>query len=150
MRSLLAVLMLLLTSSPRSALAQGRPADERAVREVITATGAALNARDWEAASRVFAVDGDVILQGSPRVSGRPAIRAFWAKSWAAAPAQRRITLSVASLRLLGPDVALADCTATFTVGVPVRDRATYVLVRRGGTWQVAALRVMPAESPTS
>jgi len=150
MRSLLAFLMLVLATSPRTALAQGGPADERAVREVIRTTGAALNARDWEAAARVFAADGDVILPGSARVSGRTAIRAFWAKSWAGAPAQRRITLSVVSLRLLGPDVALADCTAEFSAGLPVRDRATYVLVRRGGTWQVAALRVMQAESAKS
>jgi hypothetical protein len=55
--------------------------------------------------------------------------------------------LTVQSLRFLTPDVAVADCTAEFSAGEPTRDRATYVLVRRGGAWQVAALRVMEAEA---
>ena len=59
----------------------------------------------------------------------------------------RRIMLTVQSLRFLTPDVAVADCTAEFSAGEPTRDRATYVLVRRGGAWQVAALRVMEAEA---
>lgn len=126
---------------------QDRSADERAIRDLIQATGAALNARDWTAAAAVYAEDGDVILPRSPRVAGREAIRALWQQGWSAAPAQRRITLTVRSLRFLDSDVAVADCTAEFSAGEPTRDRATYVLARRGGEWQVAALRVMQAEA---
>lgn len=134
-------------SPGQRAAGQDRSADERAIRELIQATGAALNARDWTAAAAVFAEGGDVILPGSPRVSGREAIRAFWQQRWSAAPKQRRITLTVRSLRFLDSEAAVADCTAEFSAGEPARDRATYVIVRRGGVWQVAALRVMQTEA---
>lgn len=42
----------------------------------------------------------------------------------------------------------MAELAADFSSGTPARDRATYVLVRRGTRWTVAALRVMPAENP--
>jgi uncharacterized protein (TIGR02246 family) len=125
---------------------QARPADEQAVRQVIQETGDALNARDWDGAAAVFAEDGDVVLPRSPRVSGRSAIRTLWQERWSGAPAERKITLSVRSLRFLAPDVAIADSNAEFTAGEPTRDRATYVIVRNAGTWRVAALRVMDAE----
>jgi uncharacterized protein (TIGR02246 family) len=130
----------------RPVVGQQRAQDEQAVRQVIQATGAALNGRDYGAAAAVFADDGDVILPRSRRVSGQQAIRAFWQETWSPAPSERRIALTVRSLRFLGADVAIADCTAEFTIGQPARDRATYVLVRRGSAWKVAALRVMDAE----
>ncbi|HSJ30441.1 MAG TPA: SgcJ/EcaC family oxidoreductase [Longimicrobiales bacterium] len=138
-------LMVLASASPLPA--QDPSADEQAVRRAIEATGVALNARDYAAAAAVFAENGDLILPRSRRVVGRTAIRAFWEERWSQAPVERRITLTVQSLRFLTPDVAVADCTAEFTVGEPTRDRATYVLVRRGEFWQVAALRVFEAEA---
>jgi hypothetical protein len=42
--------------------------------------------------------------------------------------------------------VAIVEVSARFSAGEPERDRATYVMVRRGGRWLVEALRVMPAE----
>lgn len=132
---------------PARVAGQQASADEQAVRQAIEATGAALNARDYDGAAAVFADDGDLILPRSRRVVGRAAIRAFWQERWSGAPADRRIALTVQSLRFLNPDVAVVDCTAEFTVGEPTRDRATYVLVRLGGAWQVAALRVMEAEA---
>jgi uncharacterized protein (TIGR02246 family) len=127
---------------------QERTADEQPVRQLIQTLGSALNARDYGAAAAVFADDGDLMMPRSRRASGQPAIRALWQESWAGAPAQNRITITVRSLRFLGPDVAIADVTAEFTAGQPSRDRATYVLVRRGGSWKIAALRVMEAEAP--
>lgn len=147
MRMTLLFIGLLVASPLQRAEGQVRPADEQAVRQLIQATGAALNARDYAAAAGVFGADGDVILPRSRRVSGQAAIRVFWQETWSGAPAERRIALTVQSLRFLGADVAIADCTAKFTVGEPARDRATYVLVRRGGAWKVAALRVMEAEA---
>jgi uncharacterized protein (TIGR02246 family) len=136
----------LFSIAPLPVAGQTRSADEQGVREVIRATGAALNTRDWDAAAAVFAEDGDVVLPRGPRISGRSAIRTLWQERWSGVPAERKITLTVRSLRFLAPDVAIADCTAEFTAGEPARDRATYVIVRDAGTWRVAALRVMDAE----
>ena len=121
MRMTLLFIALLVLSPLRPAAGQQRSADEQAVRQLIQATGAALNARDYGAAAAVFAEDGDVILPHSRRVSGQPAIRAFWQETWSGAPAERRIALTVRSLRFLGSDVAIADCTAEFTAGEPTR-----------------------------
>ena len=129
-----------------SALGQERPADERAIRETVEAIPTALNARDWEAAAAPFAEDGDVLVPGSPLASGRAAIAAFWEQGWSDAPDDRRITVTIQAIRFLGPDVAIVELTAEFSVGEPARDRATYVIVRTGDAWQVAALRVMLAE----
>jgi uncharacterized protein (TIGR02246 family) len=148
MRMTLLIIWLIVLSPLQTAAGQARSEDEQAVRQVIQSTGAALNARDYGAAAAVFAEDGDVIVPRSRRVSSQPAIRAFWQEAWSGAPAQRRIALTVRSLRFLGADVAIADCTAEFTAGEPTRDRATYVLVRSGRTWNVSALRVMEAEAP--
>jgi uncharacterized protein (TIGR02246 family) len=130
-----------------SALGQERPADERAIRETVEAVATALNARDWEAAAARFAEDGDVLVPGSPLASGgRAAIAAFWEQGWSDAPDDRRITVTIQAIRFLGPDVAIAELTAEFSAGEPARDRATFVIVRTGDAWQVAALRVMQAE----
>jgi len=127
------------------ALGQERPADERAIRETVEAIPTALNARDWEAAAAPFAEDGDVLVPGSPLASGRAAIAAFWEQGWSDVP-DRRIAVTIQAIRFLGPDVAIVELTAEFSVGEPTRDRATYVIVRTGDAWQVAALRVMLAE----
>ena len=126
---------------------QERPADERAIRETVEAVPTALNARDWEAAAAPFAEDGDVLVPGSPLASGRAAIAAFWEQGWSAAPDDRRIAVTIQAIRFLSPDVAIVELTAEFSAGEPARDRATYVIVRRGEAWQVAALRVMQAET---
>ena len=127
------------------ALGQERPADERAIRETVEAVPTALNARDWAAAAAPFAEDGDVLVPGSPLASGRAAIAAFWEQGWSDVP-DRRIAVTIQAIRFLGPDVAIVELTAEFSVGEPTRDRATYVIVRTGDAWQVAALRVMLAE----
>src|SRR5690349_18331167 len=95
MRVPIAFIALALLGPASAAPAQGRLPDERPIRAVITATGAALNARDWDAAAAVFTEDADVILPVGPRTSGRAAIRALWQRGWGGAPAERRIALTV-------------------------------------------------------
>jgi uncharacterized protein (TIGR02246 family) len=124
-----------------------RAADERAIRDTIARVQEALNARDYAAAAAPFGDDGDLVLPGAARVTGRVAVQAEWRRAWSAA-GDRRIAVVVRSIRFTGPDAALAELTAEFSSGTPVRDRATYVLVRREDRWNVAALRVMPAEGP--
>ncbi len=137
---------LAIATSPAEALGQERPEDERAIRETVEAVPTALNARDWAAAAAPFTEDGDVLVPGSALASGRAAIAAFWEQGWSDAPDDRQIAVTIQAIRFLGPDVAIAELTAEFSAGEPTRDRATYVIVRDGDTWQVGALRVMQAE----
>jgi len=124
-----------------------RAADERAIRETIERLTQALNGRDYAAAAAPFGEDGDLVLPGAARATGRAAVEAKWSRAWSAA-GDRRIAVTVRAVRFVGSDAALAELTAEFSSGTPARDRATYVLVRRGDRWNVAALRVMPAENP--
>ena len=121
-------------------------AGDAAVRARIRALEAAWNARDATGVASGYAPDGDVILGDGPRHSGRDAIRRSSAAMWSGVPRERRISISVDAIRHLGPDTAIAECTARFSAGEPTQDRATWVMVRREGAWWVAALRVMPVE----
>jgi uncharacterized protein (TIGR02246 family) len=121
-------------------------AGDAAVRARIKALEAAWNARDAAGVASAYAPDGDLILGDGPRHSGRDAIRRSSAAMWSGVPPERRISISVDAIRHVGPDTAIAECTARFSAGEPAQDRATWVMVRRQGSWWVAALRVMPAE----
>jgi len=123
-------------------------AGDDAVRARIKALEAAWNSRDAAGVASAYAPDGDLILGDGPRYSGRDAIRRSSTAMWSGVPPERRISISVDAIRHLGPDTAIAECTARFSAGAPTQDRATWVMVRREGAWWVAALRVMPAERP--
>ena len=134
------------SSRPLTVANPDHAADERAIRQIIDRLTQALNARDYAAAAAPFGEDGDLVLPGGARVTGRAAVEAEWSRAWSTA-GDRRIAVTVREVRFIGSDEALAELTAEFSSGTP-RDRATYVFVRRGDRWKVAALRVMAAEGP--
>lgn len=127
-------------------LAADDAASAAGVRARVKALEAAWNARDAGGIAAVFAPDGDLILGDSPRYSGQEAIRLSSQDMASATPPARKISISVDAIRHLSPDIAIAECTAKFSAGEPTQDRATWVMVRRQGAWQIAALRVLPAE----
>ncbi|MGQ0736350.1 MAG: YybH family protein [Acidobacteriota bacterium] len=130
------------------AAAQGRAADEAAVRARITVGVEAINRRDAAGWAALFTPDADVIVLDGPRAEGRAAIQALAAKNWAAAP-NERATITPTAIRFLGSDIAIVNTTARFTGGAaPGEDRGTWVLQRQAGTWLITALRVMPAGQP--
>ncbi len=126
--------------------AQNRTSDEAAIRGQVAAMEAAYNKRDTAALAAIYATDGDVMMVAGPRSSGHEAIRRATETDWAKMPSTRQISLTVDSIRFLSSDVAIAECTARLSEGEPSQDRGTWVMVRRDGTWRVAALRVLPAE----
>jgi uncharacterized protein (TIGR02246 family) len=142
--------MLLIAACAAQPGSQERAGDEAAIRAQLAAMEAAWNERDAAALAALYTADGDAILLLNPqRMAGQNAIRgAAEAGSFfpLAGTPDRRISLDVEGIRFISSDVAIADATARFLAGEPAQTRPTYVMVRRDGTWRIAALRVLPAE----
>jgi uncharacterized protein (TIGR02246 family) len=143
MRNML--LSLLAACVPAIAIAQGTQTTEAAIREHIAAHAAAINQRDAAALATLFTPDADEVIADGPRSIGRDAIRAAAQRDLPAWPPARRFTLEVTGVRLLTPDIAIVETSATFSEG-PVRsNRGTHIVVRRDGKWFTTALRVYPS-----
>lgn len=143
MRAKCVALLAMCVSSPL--VAQSAPAPERAFREHAAAYAAAINKRDATAVAALFTPDGDQIFVDHPRIAGRDAIRDAAQTMLATWPATMQFTLEVTGARILSPSIAIVETLATFSEG-PVRsNRGTLVMVRQGGKWLAAALRVYPA-----
>jgi uncharacterized protein (TIGR02246 family) len=126
--------------------AQGRAADEAAMRAHAVAIENGINKRDAAALSALFTPDADEINGDGPRIVGRDAMRRVDGAELAKWPPTRRFNLAVTGIRFLGPDTAIVETLARFSEG-PVRaNRGTWVAVRQDGKWLIAALRVYPAQ----
>ncbi len=147
-----ALLMLALTTMVISCAAGGqglataatedRSIDDAAIRAVVAAMESALNTRDAEAYASAYLLDGDFIDMAGPQSEGYDAIFHEMERLLATLPNDiGNIAIPVSSVRFLAPDVAVADCDV-----LPSGSRATYVMVRRGDSWLVAAGRILPPE----
>ena len=126
--------------------AQGRTADEAAIRAHAVKIESALNKRDAAALGELFTPDADEINSDGPLVAGREAMRRVDGAELAKWSPTMRFSLTVTGIRFLGQDVAIVETAARFNEG-PVRaNRGTWVCVRQGGKWLIAALRVYPAQ----
>lgn len=130
------------------AKAQSRAADESVLRARVAAFETAYNKRDATALGALYAMDADLIVVDGPTATGRAAIIAASQRDWASGTATRRISLTVTSIRFVGPDVAVINTRARFNEGSVREDRGTWVSVRQSGGWVMGALRVMPAARP--
>ena len=148
MRVLPLLLTIILTAPGSTILGQERAADETAIRKSITALEGALNAHDATGGARLFAEDGDQIVLGSAQYRGRADIERAYREKRLSIPDGKHIAITVRSIRFISPDVALVDVEGHLVEAPSAsKDRAFYVMVRRGGSWQIAALRVHGPES---
>jgi uncharacterized protein (TIGR02246 family) len=123
------------------------------VRAQVRAYERAWNSHDASRVAAFYTHDADMVMGNGPRISGRAAITEWWARYFAAISDQRVGTLEVESLRLLTPDVALAN-VSTLTAGRDEKDevlparraRGTWILTAQDGQWLISALRGLPAE----
>ena len=147
MRNIVLALAVMSSAAPLAPLAaQDRAADEAAIRAHAVAVENAINNRDAAALVALFTPDGDEILGDGPRLVGREAMRQAQEARQAQRSPTMRFTLEVTGIRFLGQDIAIVETTARFSEG-PIRaNRGTWVSVRQGGKWLIAALRVYPAE----
>ena len=100
-----------------------------------------------------FSADCDLIVGVQPRVSGRVAIEQWWLSYFSRIDSGRTITISIDSVRLLRPEVALLNVD-TITAGnhsetnqalEQRKARGTWLVIQDDGEWEIAALR---AHSP--
>ena len=122
---------------------------EELVREYETAW----QSHDGSKLAGFFAEDADMILGIQPRIVGREAIAKWWDLYFSRLDRGRRLTISLESVRVLSPTVALLNVGTTTagthsTTGEVLESRearGTWVVTRHGDGWSIAALR---AHSP--
>lgn len=122
------------------------------IRALVDAFENAFNRHDPSAISGLYGEDAEFVVRNSPVLRGRQAIL-DWGRTYFSQPRPYRAILIVDDIRMLTPDVALVNLVATGAppdaeapVG-PVRyTRATWVVVREGTEWRIAALWVLPSE----
>jgi uncharacterized protein (TIGR02246 family) len=122
------------------------------IRAFVEAYEDAFDRHDPEALSAYYRDDADMIVREGPVIHGVPAIREWW-RTYFSQPRPYRVLLIIDDIKMMADNVALLNFTATGATSdatdqlPPARwARATWVVVRDDGEWQIAALRVLPSE----
>lgn len=124
--------------------------DAAAVAGVAQQVVAAWAKQDADAFAAVFTDDGTMVLPGDVYKQGRDQIRAFMAAGFQGPYRDSQVTGEPLGLRLITPDVGIMVTQggvqqAGETAVAPEREiRATWVVVRDGGAWKVAAYHNSP------
>jgi uncharacterized protein (TIGR02246 family) len=135
-----------------TATASAQPADadhEAAVRRVVQQYVDAREARDAGAIEPLFTPDADQLVSDGTWRRGRDELVKGMLESSRKNPARRSI--AVESVRLLTPDVALADGRYVQKAGDGGKDREmwTAITLKRGPDgWRIAAIRNMLPAAP--
>ena len=149
MKHLLLLVFLLL--EPASAFAQADGPDP--LYDFIKQYEDSWQSHDGEDLGRFFADDSDMIVGIQPRIVGRKAIADWWDRYFSHIDSGRLLTISIESIQLLSPNVALINVETTTggshsetnEILESRRARGTWVVTRRSGDWKISALR---AHSP--
>ena len=152
MRTTLTAVFMMALAVP--ALAQTRSAaagDEAAIRKLVQQHDTARNGGDWKAMGTGFTDDADQLTSAGEWRRGRAAIEKGVAQVMAGPYKGATYGTKIDSVRIVAPNVAVAD--GSFEIqnvagGGTRRGQITYVLVKSGGQWRIAASRSMVA-TPT-
>lgn len=119
-----------------------RSADEAAIRANVAAFLKAYNSGDAKAIAALFTPDGQVEDEDGNVSEGREAIAETFARVFKANP-DKRLEVSIESIRFIGADLAVEKGSTKETVGdePPEYDRYTAVHVKRDGKWAMALAR---------
>jgi uncharacterized protein (TIGR02246 family) len=133
--------------------AQAQPAitdsEAAAIRDVVRRYVEAREARSREGLEALFADDADQLVSSGEWRRGRSEVVAGGLASSARAPGKRTIT--VETIRLLAPDVVVADGRYEIGTGAEARRMwTTFVLVREQGEWRISAIRNMLPAAPAA
>jgi len=150
MKTLPAVAALLAFAAGAAAWAQAdRAADEAAVRAVIQAFLDTREKNDAAGLAALLTADVDQRQTSGNMRSGRDAVVSGSLSTQQSTGGRR--TISVDSLRFVGPDVAIADGrydSMGRADGTDQRMLTSMVLRREGGAWKIAAIRNMLPNEP--
>jgi len=125
------------------------PADEAAIRQVVHKYLDAREHRDAKAVAEVFTPDADQLVSTGEWRRGRQAlVRGTLASSESTGG---RRTITIQTVRMLAPSVALADGPYELTGLAGGTSRSmwtTFVLTRGSDGWRIAAIRNMRPATP--
>ncbi len=124
-------------------------ADEQAIRKNAEAFTKAFNRGDAKAVAQLWAKDGQLVIDAETIVEGREAIKAEYFAFLKENP-KAKIRVSIKSIRLLGPSVAIEKGTSQIEPppddGVSVLDEYTLVHTKQNGQWFVASANVVQTQ----
>ena len=122
-----------------------RDADVSEIRALLEQNEAAVNEQNPTDAAATYTPDGDIWVANGPRVAGTAELREHFERAHPSA--DEEVDLTVDDVRFLSSDVAIVESTSIATLpGGGTVARATLVVVRHGGSWKIAAARVMSIE----
>jgi uncharacterized protein (TIGR02246 family) len=149
MSKLAVLLAALIATVGAAAQSADRSADEQAVRAVIQAFLDTREANDAAGLAALLTADVDQRQTSGNMRSGRDAVVSGSLATQQSTGGRR--TISVDSLRFVGPDVAIADGrydSGGRADGTDQRMLTSMVLRREGGAWKIAAIRNMLPSTP--
>jgi uncharacterized protein (TIGR02246 family) len=120
--------------------------DDAAIRRVIQQHDQTRTSGDWKGSANLFAEDGTTLTSSGEWRRGRAALEKGGAATGAGVYKGAKYATTIDSVRLLAPTVALAD--GNFEIsgiggGGSRKGHSTYVLVKSGDAWRIAASRSM-------
>lgn len=131
------------------AAAAAGAADDAALREVVRLYVNAREARDPAAIGALFTEDADQLVSSGEWRRGRDVLVKGTLASSAQTGGTRAIT--VETIRLVGPDVAVVDGRyeiSGLAGGATRRMWSSFVMVRQDGAWRITAIRNMAPTQP--
>ncbi len=146
MKYLAPIVLLLCAAGASSA----QTADPDRLEELVRRYEETWQSHSAERLAEYFAEDADMIAGIQPRISGRAAIENWWNTYFSRIDSGRELSISIESLRVLGPDVALLNVDTT-TGGTHSekkelledrRARGTWIVTRVDGDWRISAIRM--------
>jgi uncharacterized protein (TIGR02246 family) len=136
------VVVLLVSALPATQTPPASSSDEAAVKEVVQRYVNARELRDPKAIETLFTADADQRTTSGDWRRGRAQVVPGTLESSRRNPGNRRIT--IAAVRFITPDVAIADGPYEIADGSTVRRMwTTLVLEREADGWRIAAIRNM-------
>jgi uncharacterized protein (TIGR02246 family) len=127
--------------------------DEAAVRAHFASFSEAWIRGDAKSVADGYAEDADLVRPGEPRVEGRAAIEAFYARMFAGPLKGVAKAMKVDHVRFVSPEVAVVDSSYTLDRDLPplhARGASVTVLAKRAGGWTTVVSRSyrLPGEGP--
>jgi uncharacterized protein (TIGR02246 family) len=145
MRSAITAFFVVVLVVPTAAQGPAAGADEAAVRRVIQQHDDARNRGNWTALGELFTQDSEQLTSAGEWRRGRAQIEKAVAQATATIYKGGTYTTKIDTVRVLTPTVAIADGAFEISniAGGSRRGHTTYVLVKSGDAWRIAATRSM-------
>jgi uncharacterized protein (TIGR02246 family) len=156
MKRVLAMVLIAMATTATAAVAAESASDEAAIRQVADRFVAAWNKNDWQAMAALCAPDGDLINPFGRVANGRAAVEQLFHDEQTGVMKGTTYTIGEQSIRMIAPDVALAEWASTVTgikradgsAAPPFVHHVTVVMKKVDGKWMMEAARPVVYQPP--